>query len=80
MPAVSKTQRRLMGIAWAVRKGDLKRSEVDQEVLDIADSKTFKDEDLLKFAKTKEEGLPNKVSDSFIQSFSEFINERNFLK
>lgn len=38
MPSVSKSQQRLFSMALAVRKGDLKRSEVNQKVLDIVDS------------------------------------------
>ena len=41
MPAKSKSQQRLFGMALAVRRGELKRSEVDDEVLDIVDGKTF---------------------------------------
>jgi hypothetical protein len=39
MPSKSKSQQRLFSMALAVRKGDLKRSEVHQSVLDIVDSK-----------------------------------------
>ena len=35
MPSKSKSQQRLFGMALAVRKGELKRSEVEKEVLDI---------------------------------------------
>ena len=38
MPAKSKSQQRLFCMALAVRKGDLKRSEVHDSVLDIVDS------------------------------------------
>ena len=38
MPAKSKSQQRLFCMALAVRKGDLKRSEVNDAVLDIVDS------------------------------------------
>ena len=38
MPSVSTSQQRLFSMALAVRKGDLKRSEVHQSVLDIVDS------------------------------------------
>ena len=38
MPAQSKAQQRLFSMALAVRKGDLKRSEVYKSVLDIVDS------------------------------------------
>ena len=35
MPSVSKSQQRLFSMALAVRKGKLKRSEVNQKVLDV---------------------------------------------
>lgn len=38
MPAKSRSQQRLFCMALAVRKGDLKRSEVEGSVLDIVDS------------------------------------------
>lgn len=39
MPSKSKSQQRLFSMALAVRKGELKRSDVHQSVLDIVDSK-----------------------------------------
>ena len=56
MPAKSKSQQRLFGMAHAVRKGKLKRSEVGQEVLDIVDGK-MTDKEIEDFAKTKHKGL-----------------------
>lgn len=56
MPAKSKSQQRLFGMAHAVRKGELKRSEVNQEVLDIVDS-NMTDKEIEDFAKTKHKGL-----------------------
>lgn len=38
MPAKSRSQQRLFGMAYAVRKGELPRSKVSKEVLDIVDS------------------------------------------
>ena len=38
MPAKSKSQQRLFSMALAVRKGELKRSDVFKSVLDIVDS------------------------------------------
>ena len=37
MPSKSKSQQRLFSMALAVRKGKLKRSEVNQKVLNIVD-------------------------------------------
>lgn len=56
MPAKSKSQQRLFGMALAVRRGELKRSEVDDEVLDIVDGK-MTDKEIEDFAKTKHKGL-----------------------
>ena len=52
MPAKSRAQQRLFGMALAVRRGELKRSEVHGEVLDIVDS-DMSDEKIEEFAKTK---------------------------
>ena len=37
MPAKSRSQQRLFGMAYAVRIGELNRSKVSKEVLDIVD-------------------------------------------
>lgn len=37
MPSVSKSQQMLFGMALAVRRGKLKRSEIDKKVLNIVD-------------------------------------------
>lgn len=52
MPAKSKAQQRLFGMALAVRRGELKRSDVDKAVLDIVDS-DMTDKQIKDFAKTK---------------------------
>lgn len=62
MPAQSKSQQRLFGMAHAVRKGELKRSEVGQEVLDIVDGK-MSDKEIEDFAKTKHKGLKEYVKE-----------------
>jgi hypothetical protein len=60
MPAVSQSQQRLMGQAYALKMGDLKASDINPEyrkqIQDLADSMSKKD--LEDFAKTKHEGLP----------------------
>ena len=56
MPAKSKSQQRLFGMALAVRKGEMKRSEVNQSVLDIVDG-DMTDQQIEDFAKTKHKGL-----------------------
>ena len=52
MPAKSKSQQRLFGMALAVRKGELKRDDVDGVVLDIVDG-DMTDKQIEDFAKTK---------------------------
>lgn len=56
MPAKSKSQQRLFGMAYAVRKGEMKRSEVSDEVLDIVDGE-MTDKQIEDFAKTKHKSL-----------------------
>lgn len=63
MPSKSKTQQRTMGAALAVKKGDLKPSEIKnkkfkEKVEDIAGDMSKKELD--KFASTKHKGLPEK--------------------
>ena len=53
MPAVSKSQQRLFGMALAVRRGEIKRSDVNDAVLDIVNS-DMTDKEIEDFAKTKD--------------------------
>jgi hypothetical protein len=64
MPAKSKSQQRLFGMALAIRRGEMKRSDVDQEVLDIVDSK-MTDKEIEDFAKTKHKGLKEYLKEQF---------------
>lgn len=68
MPSQSKSQQRLFGMALAVRRKELKRSEVDGPVLDIVDS-DMTDKEIEDFAKTKHKGLK--------EYLNEQINARN---
>lgn len=56
MPAQSKSQQRLFGMALAVRKGELERSKVSKEVLDIVDGE-MTNKEIEDFAKTKHKNL-----------------------
>ncbi len=67
MPSVSKAQQRLMGMAYALKKGDMPRSEASQEVQDLADSMTLKQ--LKDFAETSHKGLPDKVEEYSLGSY-----------
>ena len=62
MPAKSKAQQRLFGMAIAVRRGEMKRSEVNDSVLDIVDSE-MTDKEIEDFAKTK--GLKEHLIECF---------------
>ena len=62
MPAKSQAQQRLFGMALAVRRGEMKRSEANDSVLDIVDSE-MTDKQLEDFAKTK--SLKEHLIDSF---------------
>lgn len=53
MPSKSKAQQRLFCMAYAVRKGELKRSDVTDEVLKIADG-DMTDKELKEFMELKE--------------------------
>ena len=59
MPAVSQQQQKLFGLALAVKRGEVARSEASDEVLNIVDSMSEKD--IEDFASTSHEGLPKKV-------------------
>lgn len=63
MPAKSKAQQRLFGMALAVRRGELKKSDVDSDVLDIVNSK-MTDKSIRGFAATKHKGLKNHLKKS----------------
>ena len=65
MPSTSKTQQRLMGVAYAVKNGDMKLSDVDaayrDKVQELVSSMTL--QQLKDFASTSHEGLPDKVEE-----------------
>ena len=62
MPSKSKSQQRLFGMALAVRRGELDKNKVDQNVLDIVNS-DMTDEEIEDFAKTKHKGLREYIED-----------------
>lgn len=59
MPAKSKAQQKFMGLVYALKKGDVKPSDVSKDVRDVA--KSMKTKDVKDFASTKHTELPNKV-------------------
>jgi hypothetical protein len=68
MPAKSKGQQRLMGQAYALKTGQLKKSDINPlyRKAIIALSKSMTEEELEAYATTKLKGLPNKVDESAI--------------
>jgi len=73
MPAVSITQQKLFGLAVCYKKGECKKEDVSDEVIKLADSMTLKK--LEDFAKTKHEGLPDKVKENLIMRFKQFCDK-----
>lgn len=67
MPATSKSQQRLMGMAYAYKMGMRSLDDLDPDLVDkiikIADSMSL--EDLKHFAKTKHDGLAESASRGF---------------
>lgn len=63
MPAKSKAQQALFGMALAVRKGEMKRSDVDKNVLDIVDG-DMTNKEIEDFAKTTRKSLPQYLKES----------------
>ena len=66
MPSVSKSQQRLMGVAYAVKSGSMELKDVDAEYRDkvasLVDGMTKKD--LKKYASTKHDKLPETVDEA----------------
>ena len=62
MPAKSKAQQKFMGMVHAYKKGEMKGSEASKDVKDAA--KGMKKSSVKKYAKTKHDGLPKKVSEN----------------
>ena len=63
MPAQSKAQQRLFGMALAVRRGEMKRSEVDDSVLDIVDG-DMTDKQIEDFARTSHKSLKEHLEEN----------------
>ena len=61
MPASSKQQQKLFGLALSVKRGDTPRSEVSDDVLGIVDKMSEKE--IEDFASTDHKGLPTKKED-----------------
>ena len=79
MPSVSKSQQRLMGVAYAVKSGSMELKDVDSEYRDkvasLVDGMTKKD--LKKYASTKHDKLPETVDEDFAQAASRITPSAN---
>ena len=73
MPAVSQQQQKLFGLALAVKRGEVARSEASDEVLNIVDSMSEKD--IEDFASTSHEGLPKQVEARLRETLRELMRE-----
>ena len=69
MPSVSPEQQRLMGMAYALKKGDMDPKDASEQVKKLADSMTLKQ--LKDFASTKHSEMKEHVA----ASYEKFINE-----
>ena len=73
MPAQSKQQQKLFGLALAVKRGDVPKSDVSDEIKDIV--KKMSEKDIEKFASTKHKRLTSKV-EMEIESLINKIEEK----
>ena len=69
MPAVSPEQQRLMGMAYALKKGEMDPKDASEQVKKLADSMTLKQ--LKDFASTKHSDMKEHAT----TSYERFINE-----
>jgi hypothetical protein len=65
MPSKSKAQQKFMGAVYALKKGDVKPSDVTPAVRKVA--KDMKKSDAKDFASTKHKGLPKKVKQEIVK-------------
>ena len=73
MPASSKQQQKFMGMVHALKKGDIKPSDVSQSVKDAAKSMSKKD--AKDFASTPHKNLPRKVKQEILKKLKEYANK-----
>jgi hypothetical protein len=70
MPAVSKSQQKLMGIVHAIQKGEANPKDFSKGAQNMA--KDMKPGDVKDFASTKQKGLPDKKDES-VKALKEYI-------
>ena len=72
MPSKSKQQQKFMGMAHALKKGEMKPSDASPELKKVA--KSMSDKDVKYFASTSHKGLPKKVKQEIVKKLKE-LNE-----
>lgn len=73
MPSSSKSQQKFMGMVHSLKKGEIKPSDVSQDVRDAA--KSMSDKDAKDFASTSHKGLPRKVKQEILNRLKEYANK-----
>ena len=73
MPSKSKQQQKFMGMAHALKKGDMKPSDASPELKRVA--KSMSDKDVKDFASTSHKGLPKKVKQEIARKLREYANK-----
>ena len=78
MPSTSKSQRRLFGLAYSIKKAGKnsdKYKNANNKIKELVDSMTLKD--LEDYASTKETDLPEKVEEKFgyFESFEDYCSK-----
>ena len=73
MPSGSKQQQKFMGMAHALKKGEMKPSDASPELKRVA--KSMSDKDVKDFASTSHKGLPRKVKQELLTKLKEYANK-----
>ena len=73
MPSKSKQQQKFMGMAHALKKGEMKPSDASPELKKVA--KSMSDKDVKDFASTSHKGLPKKVKQEIARKLREYANK-----
>ena len=73
MPSKSKQQQKFMGMAHALKKGEMKPSDASPELKRVA--KSMSDKDVKDFASTSHKGLPKKVKQELLTKLKEYANK-----
>lgn len=77
MPSKSQAQQKLMGLALAVKRGNVAKSKVSKQIQKLANSMSEKD--LKKFAGTKLKGLPTKLKEVASEADMEQMDTNSLL-